>query len=259
MNPTDFNWNDFVDLYDWEFNLICAAQAKDVNFWLTMANMYKGNILEFGCGTGRISLELAKNGFQITAVDLAKKFIEKLNSKNKYKNLKSIIGNMIDFKSLEKFELIIFPYSTFQYLLSDEDCLSCLKNTKNLLTESGKIILDISPHIAQGSNLNQKIKLYSDFNNELNCHISMFTSYYIENGIQSWEDEYLIKHYDGSERKFIHKLALKKFEMNNFKLLCKKSNLTIDNIYGSFSLDKQSEESSNYLIVLSIDNFNRKN
>lgn len=245
------NWNDFIDFYDWEFNLLCNEQSQDIFFWLKMANMYNGNVLEFGCGTGRVSLELAKHGFEVTAVDLAEKFIDKLNSKNIYENLKTQVGDMTTFQSNSLYKLIIFPYSTFQFLLTENEQLRCLKNAKSLLKKDGRIILDVSPFIAKGIKSQCKTKLYSHWYSDLKCNVEMFTSFNIKNNIQSWKDEYLITNKNGLNRSFVHNLSLKKIDLEEFSNLCRMCDLKIENIYGSFDLKDVNINSSNYLIVLS--------
>jgi precorrin-6B methylase 2 len=244
------NWNDFVNFYDWEFEFICKEQSKDIYFWLKMANLYKDEILEFGCGTGRISLILAKHNFKITAVDSAEKFIHKLIQKNNHKNLTPLVGDMTTFQSEKRFNLIMFPYSTFQYLLTKDQQIKCLLNAKSLLTENGRIILDISPHIAKGDSLTESIKLYSKWNSEMECQVSMYTSYVISDNIQYWEDDYIITDKNSNESYFTHKIALKNTELQEFKDLCSECKLTIEDIYGSFDLKNVSPDSSNILYII---------
>ena len=47
-------------------------QQEDMDFYIEYAQKCKGNILELGCGTGRVSLKLASLGYDVTALDLSK-------------------------------------------------------------------------------------------------------------------------------------------------------------------------------------------
>jgi len=80
-----------ADLYDLDQrdNLIV-----DIPFYIDYAKKQNGNILELGCGTGRVSIELAKEGFFITGLDLSEKMLEMY--KNKLKELPNNIQNKID-------------------------------------------------------------------------------------------------------------------------------------------------------------------
>lgn len=51
-------------------------QQEDMDFYIEYAQKCKGNILELGCGTGRVSLRLASLGYDVTALDLSKEMIQ---------------------------------------------------------------------------------------------------------------------------------------------------------------------------------------
>ena len=60
-------WDEYAPFYDWE-----NAQTlgrRDVAFWRRVAKGAKGRVLELGCGTGRISLPLARAGIPIVGID----------------------------------------------------------------------------------------------------------------------------------------------------------------------------------------------
>src|SRR5580765_5465984 len=60
-------WDDYAPFYDWE-NARTLGR-KDVPFWERTARQAKGPVLELGCGTGRISLPLARAGVSVVGVD----------------------------------------------------------------------------------------------------------------------------------------------------------------------------------------------
>ena len=60
-------WDEYAPFYDWE-----NAQTlgrRDVPFWRRVAIGAGGPVLELGCGTGRVSLPLARAGVDLVGVD----------------------------------------------------------------------------------------------------------------------------------------------------------------------------------------------
>ncbi len=53
----------------------------DRDFYLDLADEYGGPILEFGCGTGRITLPLARQGVDVTGMDASHSMLEVLRAK----------------------------------------------------------------------------------------------------------------------------------------------------------------------------------
>jgi SAM-dependent methyltransferase len=134
-----------ADLYDLDQRDNLLA---DIPFYLEYAGKQNGNILELGCGTGRVSLELAKAGYFVTGLDLSEPMLEIYKSKiNKLpidiqEKIKTINGNMADFSINKKFSLVIAPFRAFQALTNDDDIKNCLKCIKNHLNINGKFIFN---------------------------------------------------------------------------------------------------------------------
>lgn len=47
----------------------CASYSADLELWRELAAAARGPILDLGCGTGRVALDLAERGHDVTAVD----------------------------------------------------------------------------------------------------------------------------------------------------------------------------------------------
>ena len=60
-------WDDYAPFYDWE-NAQTLAR-RDVAFWQRLAAAQDGPVLELGCGTGRLTIPVARAGAQIVGID----------------------------------------------------------------------------------------------------------------------------------------------------------------------------------------------
>ena len=55
--------------------------TQDLPFWTAQANRYGGPVLELACGTGRIAIPLAKEGFAVTGIDLSRAMLAEARDK----------------------------------------------------------------------------------------------------------------------------------------------------------------------------------
>src|SRR4051795_1268292 len=60
-------WDEYAPFYDWE-NARTLGR-RDVAFWRRAASKADGQVLELGCGTGRIALPLARDGVSLVGID----------------------------------------------------------------------------------------------------------------------------------------------------------------------------------------------
>jgi len=139
-------------LYDLERdNDILTA---DIPFYIEYAQKQNGEILELGCGTGRVALALAKEGFNITGLDLSQQMLDVFKAKLENPSLSGKVdlvhGDIADFSLGRKFALITAPFRVFQCLTKDNDVANSLKCIREHLTDDGVFIVNVfNPIIPQ--------------------------------------------------------------------------------------------------------------
>jgi len=131
----------------------------DVPFYLEYAKKQcgedcsKGDILELGCGTGRVALPLAEEGFGVTGIELSQQMLDifqqklsdiNLNRPEFVKQIEIIQGDITNFNLSRKFALIIIPFRTFQALTDFNDIESLLNCVREHLSNDGSFILNTS-------------------------------------------------------------------------------------------------------------------
>src|SRR5437773_8355509 len=106
-------------------------------------------ILDVPCGNGRLALELAARGFNLTAVDIAAEFVEEAKTKSAERGLKIAWHNrdMRDLPWTAEFDGSFCFGNSFGYL-DDEGNANFLKAVARALKPGARFILD-APAIAE--------------------------------------------------------------------------------------------------------------
>ncbi len=82
--------------------------TKYVDYFTSQAKGIGGPCLDIGCGDGELAMSIAKQKIEITGIDLSLEQINKGKTKNSYKNLNFIHGDILNYKSKNlKFKTII--------------------------------------------------------------------------------------------------------------------------------------------------------
>ena len=236
--------------YDWEFDLICSEQKKDVNMWLNLAEMFDDPILELCCGSGRITIPLSEKGFKITALDNSVEMLQLLKEKTN-ENIEIIESDMTSFHLEKKYRFAFISYSSFQQLLSKKEQIKCLKNIHKHLKNGGVLGIDINPCICEPDVLT-KTHLYTAWFQPNNSTVSMFTSHKIDwkNGIKHWQDTYVEIDKKGNETVYQNHVSLKECNHNYMINILEECGFTIIDIFGDFK-EGQVTKNSNNIIYLS--------
>ncbi len=107
-------------------------------------------ILELCCGTGRLTIPIAKDGYDISGVDYTSSMLKQAKTKAAATGLE-IEFIEADIRSLvlpEKYDLIFIPFNSIHHLYQNEDLFKTLKTVKNHLKPGGLLLLDcFNPNI----------------------------------------------------------------------------------------------------------------
>jgi len=123
---------------------------EGVPFYLKSAIEYGEPILELACGTGRVTIPIAKEGLSIAGLDLLNTMLKEAKRKSKEAGVKIdwVEANMTDFYLNKEFNLVIMSGCAFNWFLeleSVEKCLSCVK--KHLKPKAGFIFDAFNPDL----------------------------------------------------------------------------------------------------------------
>lgn len=101
-------------------------------------------ILELCCGTGRLTLPIARDGYDIWGVDYTPSMLERAKIKASGAGL-AIRFIEADIRALdlqEKFDFIFIPFNSIHHLYKNEDLFNTLEGVKQHLAKGGLFLLD---------------------------------------------------------------------------------------------------------------------
>lgn len=107
-------------------------------------------ILELCCGTGRLTIPLAKDGCCIWGVDYTSSMLERAKTKASEAGvgIHFIEADIRTFSLQEKFDLVFIPFNSIHHLYTNEDLFKALQRVKSHLKEGGLFLLDcFNPNI----------------------------------------------------------------------------------------------------------------
>lgn len=132
-------------------------------------------IIDVGAGTGRYSVDLSNEGYDVTAVELIKHNLMTLKAKKS--NVKAILGNATNLSLFKdnSFDMVLL-FGPLYHLISKEDKLKAIMEAKRIVKQDGVILISyymneyaIITHGFKDNNILEAIK-----NNEIdeNFHIT---------------------------------------------------------------------------------------
>jgi precorrin-6B methylase 2 len=127
-----------------------TGNPGDVQFY-ERATQGAQEVLELGCGWGRISVPLLESGAAVTGLDLEPKFIEAAKRSTDHNPRAQFLCQDIRSFSLaagaesKTFDRIIIPYNTLYSLGGPSGARKCFERAKAHLAPDGELWLDVYP------------------------------------------------------------------------------------------------------------------
>ena len=127
-------------------DLIYDANIYDgLNTFLSDLQFYKkwlpknkdAKILELCCGTGRLTIPIAKDGYNICGVDYTSSMLEqaKVKASGVGLDINFIEADIRTLDLQEKFDLVFIPFNSIHHLYKNEDLFKTLMCVRNHLKE----------------------------------------------------------------------------------------------------------------------------
>ncbi|MDF2698580.1 MAG: methyltransferase type 11 [Haloplasmataceae bacterium] len=129
------------------YDYIFPTGNEQIKFIINSTNKENKKILDIACGSGGYAVELAKQGFILSAVDLDQTMINLTKGKAKGLNitLKTYLADMLNIDIIEdsKFNVIYCIGNSLAHLNDLIEVNTFLKKTYGLLADEGYLIVQI--------------------------------------------------------------------------------------------------------------------
>jgi len=135
-----------VKYYDEAFGITGESEAE---WYLSKAREFGGPVLDLACGTGRMALLLAEEGFEVTGIDLSQGMLNQFRSKLQAaprkirRRVRLERQGMSDFALRDRFSTIICCDAFFHNLTVEEE-IACLDCVTQHLMPNGRFVFNLT-------------------------------------------------------------------------------------------------------------------
>ena len=246
--------------------LIYDANIYDgLNTFLSDLQFYKkwlpknkeAEILELCCGTGRLTIPIAKDGYSICGVDYTPSMLEQ--AKMKAIEAELVIDfieadiRMLDLQ--EKFDLIFIPFNSIHHLYRNEDLFKTLESVKRHLKDGGLFLFDcFNPNIQYIVEKEKGQTVIAEYKTDDGRNVLIKQTMRYESATQINRIEW---HYSiNGEFHSIQNLDMRLFFPQELDSYLKQAGFNIIHKFGDFTGEVFDNDSEKQIYVLALKNMN---
>ncbi len=234
-------------LYDLEY-----THDYDLPFWFSLAEREAGPVVEWGAGTGRISVPLAAAGHDVTAVEISRRMVAR--GEEKSESVEWVVGDMRGVDPKRRYGLAICAFNSFLCLTSVGDALAYLRNAHEHLVPGGLLGIEVSAFSPEelvdppGGTAQRH-----DFTGELaNGRLDRFSVSHYDASTQLMKIRLFYERYGASgalESQRAHDLTIRVVGLSELDLMMRLTGFEVEAVYGGFEGEPFSS-TSDHLIML---------
>lgn len=234
----------FENWFDTSYYHLLYDHRNDQEAAVFMSNMLGylklnpgDKVLDLPCGRGRHAVYLHSKGLEVVGADISKNSI--LKAKEKYSR-DGLTFEIHDMRTplQSKYHAIFNLFTSFGYFSSMKDNLTVLKNFKYGLMPNGKIIIDFL-------NLNQVAKNLTPLQIIEKDAVRFEIRKHISDGFVNKD---ILIHHQGKSQQYRERVQA--LDLNTFEHMVQKTDLQLEQVFGSYQLDPFEKENSERLILV---------
>jgi len=144
--------------WKWESEPTAGSVASDIGFMQKELELPAGaRVLDLGCGLGWYSIELARRGYDVTALDWSVPYLDEAKRRAEQAGvaINFVHGNMAKLEFAGEFDLVLLWGNTFA-MLSDEDNRATLSGIARVMKRDGRALIWSQNYTALPSKLGKE-------------------------------------------------------------------------------------------------------
>lgn len=244
-------------------DLIYDANIYDgLNTFLSDLQFYKkwlpknkdAKILELCCGTGRLTLPIAKDGYNICGVDYTSSMLEqaKVKASEAELDINFIEADIRTLNLQEKFDLIFIPFNSIHHLYKNKDLFKAFSAVKNHLKDGGLFLLDcFNPNIQYIVEGEKEQKVIAEYITDDGRKVLIKQTMGYENKTQINRIEW--HYFINGEFNSIQNLDMRMFFPQELDSYLKLAGFNIINKFGDFGEGDFNDKSEKQIYVLALE------
>lgn len=136
------------------YDIVNRDKEDDILFYRDICLQYadKGKVCEACCGTGRVTIPLAKSGINISGFDASESMLTSAKKKADESGVKINLwkDNLGSLNVTDQYDLVICPFNSLQYFYSYDQIFNAFSSIRRLLVDDGILCFDVfNPRIAK--------------------------------------------------------------------------------------------------------------
>ncbi len=235
-----------------------GEKTDDLALFSRLAHAHPGEILDVGCGTGRVLIHLANEGHTIHGIENDPAMLERLEQKvQRQPHLRGRISYVRADAQTHSFDsqfsLILLSYNALMHFKSQAAQVSLLENLRACLAADGALVIDLPNAAPAYADENSDALTWErNFLDPASGHLVMLQSIsWLDRAAQLLNVDWIYDEIDGDGvvRRLIASHELRYFFLAELRLLLDRCRFQVEAVHGDHAGGKYDDESERMIVI----------
>lgn len=218
-------------------------KTDDLQLYSALAEAYGAPIFDVGCGTGRVLIHMAQEGYAAHGVDTSRSMLDRLDNKlSAFPHLQEYVsyteGNVLAYETDAHYKMVLLTYNALMHFHKQEHQIALLTALRNLTDDEGILVIDL-PNAGETFATQDTDALIVDrrFIEPDTGHMVMLSSTsYLDRTLQLLQVQWIYDEIegDGTVKRLFAPHVLRYYFFPEMKLLLERCGFMIAGVYGDY-------------------------